>query len=301
MLKPQTLWIALLFALGLGLTFSTGAKPTNANRHLQRDCVECARRFPGGLPDNPLTVDETVSLAPDKDACDASEEIPSFREGPLYTVFRLDSGTSVGFSVFNGGANPIIPRKAGIGTGPDREYSFEFPQRARQDIHFAVTDTPTEKLSERMESYFYVFPRKLVPSIQQIDEGKRLQVTLPTGETVVFDSATKEVAGGVLKENAPIDLGPDRFKRKFADVSYTGKGVMIRVDKRGADPRLGTIATITTGSPDPGCKGAACSTCRVESTKLWEQGGEVHFKFATDSEFDAFLKTNCKFGIPPTL
>lgn len=301
MLKPQTLWIALLCALGIVLTFSTGANPTASTKHLQKDCVECARRFPAMLPNNPITIDETLSLAPEKDACDASEETPYFRQGEYYTVFWTDAGTPVGFNVFNGGVNRIVPKKSGIGTGPEREYRFDFPQRARQDIHFAITDTPTDKLSERMESYFYVFPRKLVPSIQTADDGKKLQVTLPTGETVSFDAATKEIVDGVLTEGAPIDLGPDRFKRNFADVSYTGKGVMIRVDKRGADPRLGTVATITTGSPDGGCKGPPCSACRVDSTRLWEQGGEVHFKFATDAEFAAFLRANCKFGIPSIL
>lgn len=143
-----------------------------------------------------------------------------------------------------------------------------------------------------MESYIYLFPRKVLPALEWIEspgQAARMRVTLPTGETVDFDGATHEILGGALKETAPIDLGTDRFKRKFARLHYSGDGVMIRVDKRGGDPRLGTLATITRGT----------QSCKVSSSLLFNQDktSEVEFLFPTDTEFSQFLIKKCGFGI----
>ncbi len=297
-MRPIFLILLLLPIAVLGGAPKT-SRPTPHVRH--KDCVECPSRLPGGGIDDPAVIDETISIAPEKDACSDAEEYryPSGMMGDFYTVYTVGASIPVMIKLENTGVNRIIPKSAEPGGGPKRIFSIKFPERARQDLHFAITDVPTNKLSESMESYFYVFPRKLVPSIMMVEDGKKLQVTLPTGEHVYFNTESKEIAGGVLKEGAPIDLGPDRFKRGFADVSYAGKGVSIRVDRRGSDPRLGTTATITTGSPDPSCAaGQACRACKVASEKLWNQSGKIHFKFPTDAEFDVFLKANCKFRVP---
>ena len=150
-----------------------------------------------------------------------------------------------------------------------------------------IVDVPTELLSHHMNSYFYFFPRRVLPAIQWPHDGSTtFKVVLPTTETVEFSTLSGQITGGVLKETAPIDLGPDRFKRKFAGIQYTGTGVYIRVDKRGADPRLGTTATVYQGS----------KTCKVASAKLFDQNEEssVLFQFATDEAFNEFLKKTCK-------
>jgi hypothetical protein len=137
-----------------------------------------------------------------------------------------------------------------------------------------------------MESYFVFFPRKVVPAIESIDD--KFIVTLTTEEKIEFDRTTKEIVGGVLTENAPIDLGPDRFKRKFASLSYIGSGLMIRVNKRGADPRLGSqIAEIS----------KLGKVCKVPVNKLWDQTEKVNFLFPTDESFNQFLKIQCGFEI----
>jgi hypothetical protein len=208
-----------------------------------------------------------------------------------FTVFQHDSDRKIyGFSVFYEGVNSIIPvATTCFGCGPDREYHFEFRNRARQDIHLSITDSPTEYLSHRMESYFYLFPRTVLPAAAVIEEKGVIRVTLPTGETVDCDLKNKTIVGGALVETAPIDLNPDRFQRKFAQVNYVGSGLLIRVNRRGGDPRLGTVATLTRGK----------RSCKVPSKLLFNQDGtsDVEFLFPTDAEFNEFLLKQCGFGL----
>ncbi len=210
--------------------------------------------------------------------------------GDILVEYKESDHRIFGFSFLNKGANRIIPiEETDFGRGPDREFRFYFRDRARQDLFFSITDTPNAALSQRMESYFYLFPRKNLPAIEPLHEAKGVElmkVTLPTGETVTFDSKTKEIRDGVFKEMGPIDLNPDRFSRKFAQVQYSGKGVQIRVNRRGGDPRLGTIAIITQGP----------KTCKVQSSALFDQNPEsnVNFLFPTDEAFNAFLLKTCK-------
>jgi len=203
------------------------------------------------------------------------------------------TGHVLGFSLSNVGPNRIIPVPAtDIGMGPDREFSFRFQSRARQDIYFSVTDTPDEYLSNRMESYFYLFPRLNIPAIESVDQGtagSALKVTLQNGEEMVFNEKTKELIRGVFTETAPLDRNPDRFKRKFASLGYAGSGTLIRVNRRGGDPRLGTTATVTRGA----------KTCKIPSTLLFDQNpnSDVNFLYASDEEVHSILMKKCGFGI----
>jgi len=142
----------------------------------------------------------------------------------------------------------------------------------------------------------HFFPRNYLPAIANARD--RNIVTLPTGEEVEFDAATHEILSGALSES-PVDLNPERTKRAFPGVEYVGKGVLVRADARGADPRIGTTALIITGTPRPDCdKGAECNRCRVPSRDLWDQTGAMRFKFAADAEFDRYLTARCGFGLP---
>jgi hypothetical protein len=209
----------------------------------------------------------------------------------------------VGFEFSNRGGNRILPNRYDIGKNLlfTRDFQFRFDERARQDIHLAVTDwAPSAdrqfRLSELMNTIIHFFPRNYLPAITSLDG--RYVVTIPTGEQIEFDALTHEILGGVFSE-APVDLTPNRAARKFPAVSYSGKGVVVRVNARGADPRLGTTATITTGSPAADCpKGKKCDRCQVPSRELWSQNGAVRFKFPTDAEFDQYLRSRCGFGLP---
>jgi len=147
-----------------------------------------------------------------------------------------------------------------------------------------------------MHRLMHFFPRRYLPAI--VNAGENHIVTLPTGEEVRFDAVTKEIRGGVFTES-PVDLSPDRTDRMYPTVTYQGQGVLVRADARGADPRLGTTATISAGTPPSSCdKPSGCRQCEVPSKELWEQVGAVRFKFQTDPEFDRYLTARCGFGLP---
>jgi hypothetical protein len=209
----------------------------------------------------------------------------------------------VGFEFSNRGGNRILPPRYDIGKNLlfTRDFQFRFDDRARQDIQLFISDWPPSRdkqfrLSELMNSIFHFFPRTYLPAI--FGSGARYVVTLPTGEQVEFDANTREILGGVFSETV-VDLNPDRAARKFPGVNYVGKGVVVRANARGTDPRMGTTATITTGTPATDCeKGTACSQCQVPSKELWHQNGPVRFKFSTDQEFDRYLLSRCEFGLP---
>lgn len=272
--KSQSTWmLALTCALLAGSTIAQTQGPSESNE----------------------VSDEAKVSAPESDLAGESTAGDTTTRGPKigeYSLRTLDGPIRkvVGFDFVNKGPNRVLPvAEREIGAGPDREFEMEFRNRARQDIQLHVTDIPSEYLSERMESYFYFFPRLNLPAIQwSAADAKTFTMILPTGEPVVFDAASKEIVGGVLSETAPVDLGPDRFKRKFAAISYTGTGLYFRVDRRGNDPRLGTTATVYQGQ----------KTCKIPSALLFNQGEHSHveFLFATDAEFNALLKKKCQMS-----
>lgn len=218
-----------------------------------------------------------------------------------YRITR--QGQIVGFEFANPGGNRILPPRRDPLKNQffGRDYQFRFDERARQDIHLMVSDwVPSRdrvfRLSDLLNSLMLFFPRDLLPAI--VNWQNRNIVTLPTGEEVEFDAASHEVVAGVFSE-APVDLNPDRAARNFPAIAYRGKGVIVRANSRGADPRIGTTSLVTTGTPPENCdRGILCSQCEVPAKDLWDQSGAARFKFATDTEFDRFLLSRCGFGLP---
>lgn len=212
-------------------------------------------------------------------------------------------GEIVGFEFSNYGGNRVLPprRDAAKNQFFTRDFQFRFDERARQDIYLLVSDwvasrDRTFRLSELMNRLMLFFPRNFLPAI--VNARTRNIVTLPTGEEVEFDAATNEIIGGTLSET-PVDLNPDRATRQFPGVRYLGKGVVIRADARGADPRIGSTAVISNGIASQDCaKAVDCNLCQVPARELWEQSGAARFKFATDGELDRFLFLRCGFGLP---
>ena len=226
---------------------------------------------------------------------------PDMKTGWQYR--RTRQGHIVGFEFSNYGGNLILaPRRdAAKNQFFTRDFQFRFDDRARQDIHLMITDWVASRdrvfrLSELMNTLMHFFPRSYLPAIA--NAGDYNIVTLPTGEEVEFNAVTKEIVGGVLTES-PVDLSPDRNGRKYPGITYFGQGVLVRADARGSDPRLGTKAIITTGTPPANCdKPGGCRQCEVPSKELWDQSGAVRFKFRTDQEFDRYLTVRCPFGLP---
>jgi hypothetical protein len=254
---------------------------------------------------------ESAIAVPDKDG--ASRQIAydtllsaravEFKHGAGWQYRRTRQGKIVGFELSNSGGNPVLPprRDASKNQFFTRDFQFRFDDRARQDIHLMIADwVPSRdrqfRLSELMNSLMHFFPRVTLPAI--VNVGDRNIVTLPTGEEVAFDAVTHEIRGGVLAE-APVDLNPDRSARKFPGVEYMGKGVVVRADSRGTDPRIGTTAVISNGALSPDCTpGTPCARCEIPARDLWDQSAAMRFKFATDEAFDRFLLARCGFGLP---
>jgi hypothetical protein len=194
-----------------------------------------------------------------------------------------------GFNFINIGVNEI----AGAPIDPEcetrREWKFISKDGSKQETYMWLTDEAGScKTSHRMESMFFMLPRVSRPSIKV--EGDELHVILPTGEKVVYDKKTKLIKSGVLKEGK-IDLNKDHRKRGYAPIEYSGVGIIIRSDQRGADPRQNPKgkkvfnAIITQGN----------KTCEIPRTELWSQNEKhFHFKFSDDQKLLEFINSKCE-------
>ena len=263
-----------------------------------------ARPLKEELPESVLAPPQRDSASPqlkyDTVVLTRSAELP-LNAGWQYRLNRQKQ--IVGFEFSNRGGNAILPNRYDIDKNLlfTRDFQFRFEDRARQDIYLELTDwAPSRdkqfRLSELMSSVMHFFPRNHLPAI--VNLGGRIVVTLPTGEEVEFDAKSHEVLAGVFSE-APVDLNPDKTIRKFPAIAYTGKGILVRANSRGTDPRIGTTALITTGSPAPNCeRGTSCDRCAVPSKELWDQKGAVRFRFSTDEEFGRYLLVRCGFTLP---
>ncbi len=269
-------------------------------------------KIPSVSPSPPLrTLPESVLSAPEKETV-----APAIQYDTMLTQRMVQTTAHsgwqyrnnrqrqiVGFEFSNTGGNRILPHPRNINKNQlyTRDFQFRFDDRARQDVHLSVTDWVASRdkqfrLSELMNSVMLFFPRNYLPAVVTV--GDRNIVTLPTGEEVAFNAHTHEVSGGVFSE-APVDLSPDKSLRQFPAIRYTGSGVMVRADARGLDPRLGTVATITTGSPPLDCvQGGACKQCEVPAKEIWAQTGAARFRFANDEDFNKYLLSRCAFGLP---
>lgn len=225
----------------------------------------------------------------------------SFVSGLSYT--RGDhwpEGQYEGFTVENRGKNRIVHAEDSM-----RSYDFSAEENASQNISLLTTDAPNGTISHSMHSHFMFFPRTYLP-IAEIDEKENVRVTLPTGEEMHFNK-DGEVIGGVFSEG-PVDISPDRFKRYYTDMKYSGKGILLRANARGQMPQQGQFEA-TKIDMEYGLKystdvliinGTTGQRCRRPKTDFWPSGdiSPIPFKFPTDKEFDVYLKAKCGFGIP---
>ena len=211
----------------------------------------------------------------------------------------LPEGQFEGFSVENKGKNSIVSaNEAG------RDFEFSFDEQARQNISLMISDAPNGTVSHTMHSHFMFFPRKYLPFAEL--NKKQVTVTLPTGEQIFF-SETGEIIDGVFEEG-PVDVGPDRFKRTYADFKYHGKGILLRANARGQMPQQGQFEAAKIDM-EFGLKnsadvliinGTTGQRCRRPKIDFWpaEDVSPILFKFPSDQEFDTYLKAKCNFGIP---
>ncbi len=213
------------------------------------------------------------------------------------------TNTFEGFSFENLGDNKIV--KTAKNPVAARHFNFDYVEHARQNLSLRVDDIPSSTNSHGMHSHFMFFPRKQIFLLEQL--AGTLEVTLPTGEKMVFSKDSKEIVDGVFTEG-PLDLSKDKSKRNYADLRYNGKGIILRANARGQSPELGQFERDKIDS-EFGSKGSVDvliingttgQRCVRPKTDFWEplDVTPIEFKFATDKEFDEYLKQNCGFGIP---
>ncbi len=208
-----------------------------------------------------------------------------------------------GFSLENLGENVIVDTRKN--KAAQRIFNFDYLEQARQNIGLEVEDSPNDTSSHTMHSLFLFFPRKQLPVVEQLTGT--IDVTLPTGEKMIFRKDSKEVVDGVFQEG-PVDLSSDRFKRQFPDLRYKGRGIVLRANARGQSPQLGQYEKNQIdldyglrGSVDVLIlNGSTGQRCRRPKTDFWDNidVSPIEFKFPTDEEFDSYLKKNCSFGLP---
>lgn len=213
---------------------------------------------------------------------------------------RFPASGSEEFSFVNVGTNKIVKHSS-----TSRAFNFEYPEHARQNIAMQIDDTPNEISSQDMHSVFMFFPRKQLPVLEQLDNT--LEVTISTGEKMIFNKDSKEIIGGVFEEGA-VDISSDRTKRQYPDLKYTGRGVVLRVNARGQSPQLGEFEKVkidmefgNTGSAEVLIiNGTTGQKCRRPKIDFWDalDVAPIEFKFATDEEFEIYLQNKCGFGLP---
>lgn len=229
--------------------------------------------------------------------------------------FNPRSGRSRGFGLTNEGINSIIPQGCAKDADENscqakRQFDFEYLDQAMQNIVLRVTDEPTDYTSHLMISMLYFFPRKVIPHIEYSEDRSQIIMTLPTDEKVYFDAETKLIVGGVLEEG-PIDLGPSRHARRFPLIRYKGEGVLLRINGRGQDARLGQFNPARIGGDygDTGGKDvliykynketAKNETCYGKKSDFWPQKdiNPIPFLMENDEKLNAYLKAHCSFSL----
>ncbi len=254
-------------------------------------------RYPAA--DNPIPLSYQQALPFVKDA--VSDALPNCSlktlEGDANFGYCENEGQDHEFTLSNRGSPTINP----VGGQVRREYTFSAPQSARQDsgllvYEWGTTEAAAADSAWSMMTEIVFFPRKNLPAIRDNEAGA-YELTLQTGEKVLFDKMTKEILGGVLQETAPIDMNANRQIRKFAALKYTGKGVMVRSDQRGESPRSSIVwgqkkvVTIYWGD----------KICKVSPADIWQQsnGEGGSGLYANDADFYKVLKQKCNWDFSP--
>lgn len=224
---------------------------------------------------------------------------PDRRQGPKVVAFKL----------INDGSPRINPtgvghRRAGRprNGNPTRSFLFNFPDRARQDMHLLVTDDVARSGRYSHDNMFRelaFFPRVMLPSIKATADGNRYLVTLPTGEPVVFDRRSREIVAGVLREDKPMDRNPNRHLRDYPAVSYRGQYLVISSEQRGDSTRNARVwkqrRNAVIRYPAGGYK-----PCRVGREELWDQhpfpgdrDPRLTMRFSDDEALYRFIESRC--------
>jgi len=191
--------------------------------------------------------------------------------------------------------------------GGERNMRFIFENRSMNDMKLEVTEDSqlTGRMShDLLETTIQFIPRKVIPHIkinQDSLETKR-EVVLPTGESVVVDFTSNKIVAGVLKSQ-DIDLNTSRHARKFIGLNYSGKGIMIRADRRAGTPRH--IYKTSYNSNEKVSKATLSfqgDTCYVDKSLIWANSDNAnlgaYLRYEDDQELiDKVITPVCGWDI----
>ena len=217
------------------------------------------------------------------------------------SVLVNDNSDVVGFSFLNNSLNSINPYTDEHQS--ERQFVFSFPERSLSQAHLRVTENSalTGRMShDLLESTLIFLPRKVIPYIQveSVVGGQLRRVTLPTNEVVVFNAETNEIVEGVLDEK-PMDKNPNRSTRKFAGLSYNGRGIMIRADRRAGSPELVYDQSFNSNErPKMATIFYRDQVCYVPKELVWKNAknhdSKQSIRFHSDQEFlDEVINPKC--------
>lgn len=180
------------------------------------------------------------------------------------------------------GVHPLIPEKSLYlekSTPPERKIEFWSRNGALNETYIYLYDEAGGPDSHNTKSMMFVLPRKVIPSVKVV--GNNVEVTMNTGEKVVFDKTTSAIKSGAMKEG-PIDLTTDRHRRQPPNVSYSGSGISIRLNHRYLDPVLsGEIAEVRQGN----------KSCKIPRAVLLDNAGKL--KSQSDVQFVKAINKSC--------
>ena len=220
-------------------------------------------------------------------------------------IVRDDDDQTVGIIFENNSANAINPWTENRHS--QRIYRFNFEERSKQNINLRVTDNSglTRRMShDLLESTFIFLPRLVLPyvEVQPGCDASIRRLHLPTDEIVEFSAITGEILNGVLSER-PIDIEPNRHRREFAGIEYSGNGIVIRADRRAGTPEhnYNTAFNINERTSEAIVTHQG-KVCYVPKSMIWinfDNANEgAYFKYTTDQEFlDVVANGYCEWNI----
>lgn len=179
------------------------------------------------------------------------------------------------------GVHPLVPAQSLYRDGgpPARKVEFWSRNGALNETYIYMYDEAGGPDSHNTKSMMFVLPRKVVPSVKV--NGNDVEVTMNTGEKIIFDKRTSAIKSGAMREG-PLDLTTDRHRRQPPNVQYSGTGISIRLNHRYLDPVLsGEIAEVKQGN----------KTCRVPRAVLLDSAGKL--KSQNDAQFVRAINQSC--------
>lgn len=263
-------------------------KAVNINEVVQKAglksdrCVDCALRGSGTSLGRDITINDKKAriVAPLK-ASNTKKAVPVCLSKNGYDACTYPGDHApTQFKINNSGPNRIV---ASRGFSTRREWTFASPDFASQDSGIYVEDYHGDNFENSVRSYVMLFPRKSLFNVRV--EGEEKIVTLPTGETMIFNNRTNEVISGVFAERGLLGAS-----KQSPLVNYSGQGIMVRANTQGVnEPKQAQTATISKQG----------KTCTVPASELWlqESSSQLNFKYSTDQEFHSYLQKKCGFGI----